>query len=71
MITFIQSYWRYCVLLIILSCQTIEAQQYGTPLLSNFKPKDYNGGTQNWAVVQDHRGVLYVGNNVGVLEYDG
>ncbi|GAA0556755.1 ATP-binding protein [Rheinheimera aquimaris] len=71
MITFIQSYWRYCVLLIILSCQTIAAQQYGTPLLSNFKPKDYNGGTQNWAVVQDHRGVLYVGNNVGVLEYDG
>jgi signal transduction histidine kinase/CheY-like chemotaxis protein/ligand-binding sensor domain-containing protein len=46
-------------------------QQYGTPLLSNFKPKDYNGGTQNWAVIQDQRGLLYVGNNVGVMEYDG
>jgi signal transduction histidine kinase/CheY-like chemotaxis protein len=45
--------------------------QHGTPLLTNFKPKDYNGGTQNWAVVQDQRGLLYVGNNVGVLEYDG
>ena len=47
------------------------AAQYGTPLLSNFKPKDYNGGTQNWAIVQDQRGLLYVGNNVGVLEFDG
>ena len=47
------------------------AGQYGTPLLSNFKPKDYNGGTQNWAIAQDQRGLLYVGNNVGIMQYDG
>lgn len=67
----LQSGWQVFVLLLVLCSPTIAAQQYGTPLLSNFKPKDYNGGTQNWAVVQDSRGVLYVGNNVGVLEYDG
>jgi len=60
------------VILLLLCCPAVFAQgQYGTPLLSNFKPKDYNGGTQNWAVLQDQRGLLYVGNNVGVLEYDG
>ena len=47
------------------------ANPSGTPLLSNFKPKHYNGGTQNWALLQDERGLLYVGNNVGVMEYDG
>src|SRR5262245_12444514 len=28
-------------------------------------------GTQNFAVVQDERGIIYVGNLAGVLEYDG
>ncbi|WP_301003824.1 hybrid sensor histidine kinase/response regulator [Arsukibacterium sp.] len=45
--------------------------EHGMPLLHNLKPKDYHAGTQNWALLQDQRGVLYVGNNVGVLEYDG
>ncbi|SEI13276.1 Signal transduction histidine kinase [Rheinheimera pacifica] len=60
----------YTVLLLC-SYPMLASGQSGTPLLSNFKPKDYNGGTQNWALVQDQRGLIYVGNNVGVLEYDG
>jgi len=47
------------------------AVESGLPLLKNFKPKDYAGGTQNWALVQDKDGLMYVGNNVGVLQYDG
>ena len=47
------------------------ASENGLPLLKNYKPKEYNAGTQNWAIVQDQRGILYVGNNVGVLEFDG
>ncbi|WP_235357611.1 hybrid sensor histidine kinase/response regulator [Arsukibacterium ikkense] len=45
--------------------------EHGMPMLHNLKPKDYHAGTQNWAMLQDQRGLLYVGNNVGVLEYDG
>lgn len=60
-----------CVFLCAISSLQAAEESSGTPLLSNFKPKDYNGGTQNWAVLQDQRGLLYVGNNVGVLEYDG
>lgn len=43
----------------------------GTPLLRVFGPKEYRADIQNWAVVQDARGVIYVGNNEGVLEFDG
>ncbi|MCT6700949.1 hybrid sensor histidine kinase/response regulator [Rheinheimera sp. 4Y26] len=43
----------------------------GLPLLKNYKPKDYNAGSQNWALLQDNRGLIYSGNNAGVLEYDG
>lgn len=60
-----------CLLLWLAAVPVAFAELAGTPLLTNFKPRDYNGGTQNWAIVQDQRGIIYVGNNVGVLEYDG
>jgi len=45
--------------------------EVGRPIIRNFSPEEYGGGTQNWAIVQDHRGMLYVGSANGVLEYDG
>ena len=47
------------------------AQGVGTPLIQHFSPKQYNGHPENWVIVQDKRGILYVGNQSGVLEYDG
>ena len=33
---------------------------------------DVNGQSpQNWAITQDRRGVIYAGNQSGLLEYDG
>lgn len=43
----------------------------GVPFITNYTNSDYKQGTQNFAVVQDNRGLLYFGNNNGVLEYDG
>ncbi|MDX2432746.1 MAG: SpoIIE family protein phosphatase [Bacteroides sp.] len=43
----------------------------GQSLLTNFSPASYNAEPQNWAFVEDDRGVIYVGNGSGVLEYDG
>ena len=43
----------------------------GLPIFRNFQPEEYNAHPQNWAAVQDPRGILYVGNGDGVLEYDG
>jgi signal transduction histidine kinase/ligand-binding sensor domain-containing protein len=51
----------------------IEAQQgiAGIPHMVNYTPREYRASAQNWAIVQDARGILYVGNNDGVLEFDG
>jgi signal transduction histidine kinase len=51
--------------------QSNTPNELGKPQLTAWLPKDYDAATQNWAIVQDDRGVLYFGNNSGILEYDG
>ncbi|MBD8525379.1 hybrid sensor histidine kinase/response regulator [Pseudomarimonas arenosa] len=36
-----------------------------------FDRRSYGASAQNWTVVQDQRGIIYVGNTDGVLEFDG
>jgi signal transduction histidine kinase len=48
-----------------------DEREAGLPFLRSYSPKEYRAQDQNWAVVQDPRGVIYVGNNDGVLLYDG
>ncbi len=43
----------------------------GLPVTENISRTDYRAGTQNWAILQDERGFVYVGNNKGLLEFDG
>jgi ligand-binding sensor domain-containing protein/DNA-binding CsgD family transcriptional regulator len=43
----------------------------GVPYIKNYSLKEYQASPQNWAVVQDHRGIMFFGNNYGVLEFDG
>ena len=45
--------------------------EVGLFYMQNLAPQDYGAHKQNWAVVQNARGFVYVGNNHGVLEYDG
>lgn len=46
-------------------------KQIGVPVIQNFKRMEYNAGTQNWSVAQGSNGVLYFGNNSGLLRFDG
>ena len=61
----------YCWFGLLLYLPLLVLAETGLPLLKNYKPKEYNAGSQNWALLQDNRGLIYVGNNVGVLEFDG
>lgn len=54
-----------------LSSQVAKERYFTHPFLKEFNRKDYNASTQNWIVVQDGRGVVYIGNGQGVLEYNG
>ncbi len=42
-----------------------------SPIVRSYSVSDYNAGIQNWAIAQDERGVMYFGNNSGLLEFDG
>ena len=43
----------------------------GGLLIRNYPPEAYDAGAQNWALLQDARGVIYVGSTSALLEYDG
>lgn len=49
----------------------LSQSERGSLPVYNFSQKTYNAGAQNLAVIQDKRGVMYFGNNQGILEYDG
>lgn len=51
-------------------CPSYSVEQGRQPY-KNFSYRDYSGHYQNWSVVQDKRGLIYVANMDGVLEYDG
>ncbi len=55
----------------IVSAQTPTHLETALPYVQNFSPEEYSAHPQNFAVVQDVRGVMYFGNVGGVLEYDG
>ncbi|MGD2085196.1 MAG: response regulator [Candidatus Aminicenantes bacterium] len=46
-------------------------QNTGFKYLKNYTPESKIIQPQNWCVVQDRRGVIYVGNSGGLLEFDG
>ncbi|HUM88005.1 MAG TPA: hypothetical protein PKV50_00635, partial [Prolixibacteraceae bacterium] len=49
--------------------QTIPLQ--GSPFIKHYSYKDYGGTHQVWCTLQDKRGVMYFGDNGGILEFDG
>jgi len=59
---------------LIASPQAIYSQlnpELGLPLIKSFSMEEYEAHGQNWAITQDKNGVMYFGNTMGVLEYDG
>jgi signal transduction histidine kinase/ligand-binding sensor domain-containing protein len=46
-------------------------RETGLPFITMYGQQRTGGQFQSWSFVQDRRGVMYVGNNAGVLEYDG
>lgn len=43
----------------------------GTPPITNYKRSQYAAGTQNWSINQDEKGTIHIGNNKGLLRFDG
>ncbi|MCS6905309.1 MAG: adenylate/guanylate cyclase domain-containing protein [Bacteroidia bacterium] len=43
----------------------------GNTFVKNFSNYEYKAHPQNWGIVQDKRGLIYVANTHGLLEFDG
>jgi hypothetical protein len=48
-----------------------KSQEIGKPFVKVYSSKVYKAGATNWYINQDKRGVMYFGNEKGLLEYDG
>jgi signal transduction histidine kinase/ligand-binding sensor domain-containing protein len=62
---------KFYILLSLFVIQALTGAPRGLHEIRNYTPEEYNAYSQNWAVVQATNGMIYVGNNYGILEYDG
>ena len=50
----------------------LSQNEIGNPLILNYNSEDYKTSeNQIWAIEQDQNGLMYFGNNNGILEFDG
>jgi signal transduction histidine kinase/DNA-binding response OmpR family regulator len=49
----------------------VYCQDAGFRYFKNYTRKEYRGQSQNWSIIQDKNGIIYVGNQLGLLEFDG
>ncbi|HLY71197.1 MAG TPA: hypothetical protein VKR53_15795, partial [Puia sp.] len=43
----------------------------GYQLINNYMAKEYGGNQDNFAIIQNEKGIMYFGNGAGMLEFDG
>ncbi len=48
-----------------------QIKKTGIPEIRYYDRHAYDGGTQNWSIVQDDNGLMYFGNNKGLVSFDG
>lgn len=60
----------FCFSLFFFFLMHFSAQEF-TPVVTQFTKNDYKAAKQNWAVAQDSDGIMYFGNTLGLLTFDG
>jgi signal transduction histidine kinase/ligand-binding sensor domain-containing protein len=66
------TFWGMLFLVLVIAGGTLSAQQlYGNPMIHTFLPEEYNAHPQNWCIDQTQYGHIIIGNNDGLLIYDG
>lgn len=72
-ICFKKPYKLFALVCCLVQAFTLNAQinKNGIPLIRNYNPEVYGASSQNWAITRDNRGLMYFGNNFGLVQYDG
>lgn len=65
--------WLWICCIGTLSFHSLQAETpfWGIPQIQYFNRSEYGGGTQNWSISQSDKGLVYVANNFGIMEFDG
>lgn len=64
------SYIKVICTLLILNVCWIDLHA-SNPNIINFNRSDYSAGNKNWSISEDDKGIIYIGNDLGLLEFDG
>ncbi|TRX66580.1 methyl-accepting chemotaxis protein [Carboxylicivirga sp. M1479] len=48
-----------------------QKQHLGYPIVDIYEASEFYGDSQNWDIIQDNNGMLLVGNNTNIKEFDG
>lgn len=64
-------YINYIILITAYLSPLISHATTFMPIITNYTAGDYNAGLQNWALAQGENGEIYIGNNTGLLYFDG
>lgn len=60
-----------CLFLFLQGYITGQIKSVGVPEIVNISRNEYGGDGQSWDIIDDEQGNLYLGNNAGVLKFDG
>lgn len=59
-------------LILVFNTVLLNAQNpLGAPLVLNYGKVLFNGGSRTWDIAQDSRGIMYFGNNEGLISFNG
>lgn len=64
----LQRHLLLLLLSLLVACQSLANQK---PYVINFARDKYHAANKNWSIGQDERGIMYFGNDIGLLESDG
>ncbi|MES2265339.1 MAG: triple tyrosine motif-containing protein [Bacteroidota bacterium] len=58
-------------ILININAYAADIKSIGVPYVQNYTKAQYQSGNQNWSVTRDEHGIMYFGNDEGLLSFDG
>jgi len=64
---------RFTVILLLftLTVHALYSQYKGRPYVINHEPEQFRVDNQNWSIDTDNNGITYIGNNKGLISFDG
>lgn len=64
-------YILFCILILLPIFVNGQINKNGLPFVQTYTTDEYEAHGQNWAIVEDNKGVMYFANNYGLLQYNG